>query len=85
MTTAYVYEDVAEISGSYHDGGGLVIVTDRGPAQVWAEFAAKYNAGTDRWGTQIRTSIADLTPDYFYPISVQCDEHLFVFPDAGCC
>lgn len=85
MTTAYVYEDVIEISGSYHDGGGLVIVTDRDPADVWAEYAAKENDDDDRWGTSVRTSIADLNPDRVYPISGKFDEQLFVFPDAGCC
>ena len=35
---AYIWDDIDDISSYYHDSGGLVIVTNRDPQEVWDEF-----------------------------------------------
>jgi hypothetical protein len=36
----YVFNYVGGITTSYHSGGGLMIITDRDPAEVWREYAS---------------------------------------------
>lgn len=72
---AYVYERVEAITENWHDGGGLLIITDRGPAKAWREFVK---------GKSDEITRALPKPDLVFATSAT-KERVIVFPDSGCC
>lgn len=78
----YIYKSVADITDRYHSGGGLVIVTDRDPVQVWN---SQPNLGLDKWGEGVAPWTDEIPePDAVYEVG-DASECLYIFPDAGCC
>lgn len=74
----YIYKGVDGLTGNYHDGGGLVIVTDRSPLDAYNDHAAKvseYEA----------LAIEKLPAPDNVINAVTTTERVYVFPDAGCC
>jgi hypothetical protein len=80
----YIYEYVGGISSSYHDGGGLVIITDRDPADVWREHVGPAKSSSSSYDLDPETLVGK-TPDLVLDIGDQSPERIFIFPDAGCC
>lgn len=75
----YLWHYVDGVTANYHNEGGVVIVTDRSYADVWAEYVQEHD-----------NSYGDLTkqlpePDMVLDIAGHADEDAIVFPDAGCC
>ena len=68
----YIYEYVLGITNQWHDGGGLVIITDRDPLDA-------YNALSDM---PDRTELP--TPENIIDAPT-ATEKLHIFPDMGCC
>lgn len=68
----YIYEYVSGITNSWHNGGGLVIVTDRDPLDA-------YNALSDM---PDRAEMPE--PDSVIE-APGATERLHIFPDEGCC
>lgn len=70
----YVWEYLDRLTDLCHLGGGLLIITDRDPLEVYQE---NLNGGL----LEVEALPA---PDYVY--SADSDvERVVVFPDAGCC
>ena len=75
MKKMFVWENVSDLTGNYHDGGGVVVIADN--MDVARELLVKNGA---RKGCEV----FKLDPDY--SASVEADEDkVFIFPDAGCC
>ena len=70
----YAWEYLEDLTKEYHSNGGLLIVTDRDPLEV-------YNANLDNY---LLSKEALPEPDFVYPIDSD-EERVVVFPDAGCC
>lgn len=72
----FIWEDVKNLTGRYHDGGGLVIV---------AESLDKARAAYLRDEGKTDCSALTVPPNRV----ITCADHespsVFVFPDAGCC
>lgn len=74
----YIYEDV-EVSSSYHNYGGLVIIADEQPKTHSFEYF-------DYEVKAYVTKTVDLPePDAAYPLAVNVEPQTFVFPNSGCC
>lgn len=67
------------LTDNWHDGGALVIITDRDYEDAWSY----YLASTDDPRGHIRTKI-DKEPDSTYNVDAT-EERVFVYEDAGCC
>lgn len=76
----YIWQYLDGLTDDYHDGGGLVIVTDRKPRAAliasiepkWTHLVGKYEA--------LDLSHPDLVLD-----TPAANEVVYVFPDRGCC
>ncbi|WP_067201191.1 hypothetical protein [Microbacterium sp. XT11] len=81
----YVFEYVAPVTRNYHDGGGLVIITDRDPLEAWrgSELYVdpRKHYGKADWA---EADIDLSSPDAVYDVDAD-EERVFVFPDSGCC
>ena len=79
----YIYEYISPISTNYHDGGGLVIVTDGDPQAAW-EKTNNYAEIVRRFGKDCEK--ADLSqPDRVIDVPDSEPDVVYVFLDAGCC
>ena len=76
----YIYEYIENITENYHGGGGLVIITDRDPLDVFNEHVGERRADT---GEPMRRDSLP-TPGNIVE-AVSATERIHVFPDAGCC
>lgn len=74
----YIYEDV-EVSSSYHNYGGLVIISDEQPKTHSFEH---YDFKVKEYVTK---TVELPEPDHVYPIAGNAEPQTFVFPDSGCC
>jgi hypothetical protein len=88
MTNLYIFENVDRISDSWHNDGGLVIVTDRTYDKAWQTYlqgvAAEHPSNRVYLDDAvIRQSLPE--PSYIYPLAASAPESVMVFPDAGCC
>lgn len=75
MRSLYIWNRVAGLTDSYHDGGGLVVIAsslDRAREILTAEA-----------GVQENCEAFTIPPD----MEVECagEEYIAVHPDAGCC
>ena len=87
MKKLYIYEGIdvcAPGSGSYHEDGGLVVITSGDPNDA-------VPAGT---GNVFNTQLPDGTfekkvglpePDRVIVVPDDTEDAVIVFPDAGCC
>lgn len=79
----YVFEYVAPVTRNYHDGGGLVIITDRDPMEAW-RASELYVDPRKHYGKADEADIDLSSPDAVYDVDAD-EERVFVFPDSGCC
>ena len=72
----YIYESVDGLTTMYHDGGALLILTDRDPQ---AELEA-----ADDWTERHKApKLGD--PDRVIEVADTEENSVLIFPDAGCC
>ena len=70
----YLYQvALSPVTNNWHDGGGVVVITDGDPDAVWLKSNEGWDAAT-----------ALGTPDLVLETDAT-QEQVFVFPDAGCC
>lgn len=71
----HIYEDLPTVSGSWHAGGGAVIVCAGDPQAAWARaFVAE---------PEIAGEVLPVADKIFDVVAGE--ESVTVFPDAGCC
>lgn len=75
----YIWHSLYWLTDNVHNGGSVVIITDRHYNDAWA----KYLEGVDNRNLHIRTSI-DEPPDLSYEVDEKT-EMVFVYEDSGCC
>lgn len=68
----YIWEYEDDITDSYHDGGGVVIMSSLSAEEAWK--AAFPNREGDA-----------PTPNRTIPVAGDTEEEFIVFPDSGCC
>lgn len=73
----YVYDYVDGVTSNYHDGGAVLIVTDRDPQ---AELETMPNEWTD---SRPAPKLGD--PDLVLDVSPESENAVRIFPDSGCC
>lgn len=88
MSAVYIFENIDRISDSWHNGGSVVIVTDRDPGETWRahlqSIAAEHKSNAVYLNdTVIRQSLPE--PTVTYELRDTVAESVMVFPDAGCC
>ena len=79
---AYVWEYTSDVTTNYHSGGGLLIVTERDPQQVWDEYRTE---PIDDYYADNELTVELPAPDLIYEVTGDAEEKLVVFPDSGCC
>lgn len=84
----HIYKDVSPISTSLHDGGAVVVFTDRNPQEVWKDH---WQSIIDKPGSNFydkthkeiqNTELGDA--DLVYETDAT-EEQVLIFEDAGCC
>ena len=71
----YVFEDLQNVSGNYHPGGGAVIVAlDIESAKIFAGDTEYLEISDEDWEN---VTIYELAEYY--------EAKVYIFPDAGCC
>ena len=76
MKCMQVWESVNEFTDRYHDGGGLVIISN--DLESARELLKK--------SIPLKSKCQALKVDPSYVTSVTSEEdEIFIFPDAGCC
>ena len=76
MKCMYVWESVNELTNNWHDGGGLVIISnDLENARELLRQSIPLNK---------KCQALEIDPDYTASVVAEKDE-IFIFPDAGCC
>lgn len=72
-----IFDFIAELTSSYHNGGGLVVIAR-------CIESAKKLIKTDGY---IRITDNEWSHVIIYPLqeTIDTEEKLFIFPNAGCC
>lgn len=83
-STLYMWHYLGEVTDNYHDGGAVIIVTDRNPKDVWREYAEKHNSSEDKWGGDIRVELPEEI-DEVYSLQGAHEERVYIYEDSGCC
>lgn len=84
----YIYEYLDKLTQSWHNGGGLVIVTAGDPSLAWQERNARIASEHPSNRTRIDPAciIQELPePDHVIPVGDDVPDLILEFPDAGCC
>ena len=89
----YIYNYVNGITDSYHDGGGLVIITEGKPQEALNKYFTEYPidevyVGTGPDGESMYEPKPAPTleePDHTYELAGTPEETVLIFPDNGCC
>lgn len=76
----YTYNYVGGIPDAWHDGGGLVIVTEGDPQQALNRYYADNPLPHDK-----SIPLLPDTPDHTYELVGTPEERVLIFPDIGCC
>jgi hypothetical protein len=76
----YIWTYLEGVTNNYHDGGGVVIITNRDPQEVWDDCREKPRA--DFWGDCPELELPEA--DIVYTVDAT-EEKIIVFPDTGCC
>lgn len=80
----YVWDDLNNMSSSYHSDGGVVVIADN----IDAAYALLRTKGEGTYGclpVPEDSGIFGKAPTAIYPIIGQSDPRIFSFPNAGCC
>ena len=73
----FIWESVDNITGSYHNGGGVA---------VCAATLERARELVPREADDDSGKCADIPePSHIYDLSGEYDEKAWIFPDAGCC
>jgi hypothetical protein len=75
MKTVFVWESASGLTSCWHDGGGAMVVA--GDLQEARELLKKHGVKED-------SSVFSEEPGYKAQVMDDKD-HVFIFPDAGCC
>lgn len=84
MTSVYIYEELAKVSGNYHEGGGAVIVSEdpqKAWFKYWTDIVAEHPSNAE-YEELAKEKLPE--PTATYPTEAT-EEKVFIFPDAGCC
>lgn len=76
MRFMYVWENVNELTDNYHDGGGLVIISN--------DLESARELLTKSIPLKSKCQALKVDPSYVTSVTAEKDE-IFIFPDAGCC
>lgn len=82
----YIWQYLDGITDQYHDGGGLVIITEQTPDYEWKAYKSRMVNDTDEWEAERWEQLRDDLPEP--DISYQCElafPQVIVFGDNGCC
>lgn len=78
----YIFEYIEGLTNNYHDSGGLVVV-GRDALDVYMRKVKELN---DEESEYSKYSVLRELPE---PSAVfettETEEHIYIFPDAGCC
>jgi hypothetical protein len=88
MSAAHVFENIDRISDSWHNGGSLLIVTDRDPGEAWRAYlqgvADEHESNAVYLDdATVRQSLPE--PTVTYELRETVAESVMLFPDSGCC
>lgn len=75
----YIYPEVDGITDNYHDGGALVIITDRDPLDAFNS----HSESPSKYRNPVRLDTLP-TPDRIVEIPATAEE-VYIFADSGCC
>lgn len=70
----YIWEYMGGVTDSYHDGGGVVIISDKPAREAWDDFLPNWKEG-NRWED----------PDSTIKVPDTEEPRVVVFEDSGCC
>lgn len=76
----YIYNYVGGITDAWHDGGGLVIVTEGDPQEALNRYYAKHPLEDDK-----TIPVLPDTPGHIYELVGTPTPCVIIFPDIGCC
>lgn len=85
----YIYKDVSPVSTSWHDGGGVIITTDRTPQEAWTQYwddviiKNRDDSFYKEKYIEIQKSVLG-DADKVYETNAN-EEQVIIFEDAGCC
>ncbi|SEC54356.1 hypothetical protein [Arthrobacter woluwensis] len=78
----YLYEDVEIVSGRYHPGGGLVIITSGNPQAAYVRYLDLVQ-DTAEYPRSARPNLPAPTRSIEVPDAEP--DCIAAFPDSGCC
>lgn len=81
----YVWEYVGGITTNWHDGGGLLIITDGNPQDKWNEYRQEQIDNEEYSADSLRTDLPEPSLVYACDFDSSSLFSVMVFPDAGCC
>ncbi len=81
----YVWEYVSEITTNWHNGGGLLIITDGDPQTKWNEYRQEQLDNEEYNADSLRTDLPEPSLVYACDFDSGSLFSVMVFPDAGCC
>jgi hypothetical protein len=81
----YVWEYVSEITTNWHNGGGLLIITDGDPQTKWNEYRQEQIDNEEYNADSLRTDLPEPSLVYACDFDSGSLFSVMVFPDAGCC
>jgi hypothetical protein len=81
----YVWEYVSEITTNWHNGGGLLIITDGDPQIKWNEYRQEQLDNEEYNADSLRTDLPEPSLVYACDFDSGSLFSVMVFPDAGCC
>lgn len=86
--SVYIYEHLDRITTSWHDGGSVVIVTDRDPQDAWHDRLER--VATEHPSNAVYLDDAEIVqvlpePTRVIPTDAGEAEHVYIFKDSGCC
>jgi hypothetical protein len=78
----YVYDYVSGLTTNWHNGGGLLIITDGDPQDAWKEFRQEHIDHEEYGADSLIIELPE--PTLVYNCS-GVEKQIFIFEDAGCC
>lgn len=76
MKCMYVWESVNELTNNYHDGGGLVIISN--------DLESARELLKQSISLKSKCEALKVDPDYVTSVTAEKDK-IFIFPNEGCC
>lgn len=84
MMKTYIWEYLPGLTQNFHDGGALIIVTNREPQEVFDQYVEEYNEDEGNWREPMDT-VELPKPTFSYSCDPKMEEKMFIFEDSGCC